>query len=164
VRAMRDRRDDLTLDLLDWAAPDVVPQVPAGLVRAGTLRGRMARVVSLVLKECPTPREQIAELMSEFLGEGETVSKSMLDAYASQAREEHTISAIRLVALAHATGDMRAMQVLVEPLEHAVIHTRYLPAIDAELKGEAAAKLEARAKELRLEVDSARRQWKGVRK
>jgi hypothetical protein len=161
---MRDRRDDRTLDLLAWEVPEVVPNVPAGLVRSGTLRGRMARAVALVLNACPTPREQIAELMSEFLGEGECASKSMLDAYASQAREEHTISAIRLVALAHATGDMRALQVMVDPLDHSIVHDRYLPAIDAELKAEHAKELEDRAKELRLEVDSARRQWKSVRK
>jgi hypothetical protein len=161
---MRDRRDERTLDLLAWQAPEVVPAVPAGLVRAGTLRGRIARAVALVLNGSDLGREQIAERMSEFLGEGEQVSRAMLDAYASQAREEHTISAIRLVALAHATGDMRALQVLIDPLDHAVIHTKYLPAIEAELKAEHAKELEDRAKELRLEVDSARRQWKGPRK
>jgi len=98
--------------------------------------------------------------MGDFLGE--EVSKPMLDAYASQAREEHTISAIRLAALAHATGDMRVLHVLIDTLDHAVIPARYLPAIDAEVKAEYAEKLALRAKELRQQAQQARRQWKGV--
>lgn len=159
---MRDRRDDRTLDLLAWEPPQVTPQLDADMVRAGTLRGRVARAVALVLRDSQFPREQIAERMGDFLGE--EVSKQMLDAYASQAREEHTISAIRLVALAHATADMRVLQVLMDPLDHAVIPVRFLPAIDAEIKAERADELALRAEEMRQQAQQARRQWKAGRR
>jgi hypothetical protein len=29
-----------------------------------------------------------------------------------------------MVALAHATGDMRALQVMVDPLDHSIVHDR----------------------------------------
>jgi len=159
---MRDRRDDRTLDLLAWEPPQVTTQVDPEQVRAGTLRGRVARAVAMVLRDCELSREQIAERMSDFLGE--EVSKPMLDAYASQAREEHTISAIRLAALAHATSDIRVLQVLIEALDYAVIPARYLPAIDAEIKAERAEELAQRAEELRQQAQQARRQWKGQRR
>ncbi|HVJ53485.1 MAG TPA: DNA transposition protein [Aliidongia sp.] len=159
---MRNRHDERTLDLLDWTPPQVSPQVDAELVRAGSLRGRISRAVALVLRDCDLPRELVAERMGEFLGE--EVARSSLDGYASQAREEHTISAIRLVALAHVTGDMRALQVLIEPLDQAVIPARYLPAIEAEIKAEQAEALAARADELRSQAQLARRQWKAPRK
>ena len=161
---MRDRRDDRTLDLLSWEPPTVVPAVPDEMVRAASLRGRVARAVSLVLRECELPRDAVAERMSEFLGPGEAVTPAMLNAYASQAREEHTISAIRLVALAHATNDMRALQVLIDPLGQAVIPARYVPAIEAEIKAEKAEELASRAEEMRQQAQQARRQWKGARR
>ena len=158
----RDRRDDQTLDLLQWQPPDVAPRVNQEQVRAETLRGRIARAVAMVLRDSELPREAIVERMSEFLDE--PVSLQVLNAYASQAREEHTISAIRLVALAHATGDMRALQVLVDPLDHTVISNRYLPAIEAEITAEQADALTRRADELRQQAQHARRQWKGARR
>jgi hypothetical protein len=141
---MRTRGDTQTMDLLAWEPPLVVRSLPAELVRAESLRGRVARAVSAVLGECPLSRDEIAERMSAFLDE--PMSKAMLDAYASQGREEHTISAIRLVALAYATGDVGALQVLIDPLDHAVVPNRYLSAIDAEIKNEKASELEQPAR------------------
>jgi hypothetical protein len=158
---MRARGDTQTLDLLSWQAPEVVRNLPAELVRAESLRGRIARSVALVLKESTMSRDDIARRMSDFLGE--EVSKAMLDAYASQAREEHTISAIRLVALAHATDDIGALQILIDPLDHAVVPNRYVCAIEAEIKSERAAELERAADEMRQEASAARRQWRARR-
>jgi hypothetical protein len=159
---MRDRGDTRTLDLLAWEAPQVVPQIDAYSMKAGTLRVRIARAVALVLRECELPREEIVKRMCGFLDE--EVSLAMLNAYASQAREEHTISAIRLVALAHATGDVRALQALIEPLDHAIIPTRFLPAIEAELTAEQADAFAQRAEELKQQAAAARRAWKRTAK
>lgn len=159
---MRDRGDKRTLDLLAWEAPQVAPRLDPDTVRAETLRGRIARAVALVLRECELDRDVIVQRMGEFLDEPMTIA--MLNAYASQAREEHTISAIRLVALAHATGDIRALQALIDPLDHVVIPNRYLPAIEAEMTAEQADALTQRADELRQQAATARRAWKGARK
>jgi hypothetical protein len=155
---MRDRGDTRTQDLLAWEAPQVAPRLDADAVRADTLRGRISRAIALVLRECPLPRDDVAQRMGDFLGE--TVTIAMLNAYASQAREEHTISAIRLAALAHATGDIRALQALIDPLDHVIIPNRFLPAIEAELTAEQADALTQRAEELRQQAASARRAWK----
>jgi hypothetical protein len=74
------------------------------------------------------PRAEVATRMSEFLGE--PVSEHMLNAYASQAREGHKISAARLMALLHVTGDIRLLQVLADPFGWSVIESRYLPLIE----------------------------------
>lgn len=80
--------------LLDWQQPAAFP---AEAVRASTLAGRISRAVSVSLSECKTPRREIARRMGAYLGE--PVSTAMLDAYASQARDQHNISAVRLLAL-----------------------------------------------------------------
>jgi hypothetical protein len=74
--------------------------VPAPARQAGDLAGlsaMMAASVARILKESPLDRGEIASRMSALLGE--PVSKSMLDAYASEARAEFNISAARWWAL-----------------------------------------------------------------
>jgi hypothetical protein len=48
----------------------------------------------------------------------------------AKAREDHNISAVRLVALAHATGDMRLLDLLCKPLGYAAIERRLLPLLE----------------------------------
>jgi hypothetical protein len=72
------------------------------------------------------PRDQLAVKMSEWLGED--VTKNMLDAYASEAREEHTIPFLRVLALLHVTSDVRLLQLGAEMFghSHSVIEDKYL--------------------------------------
>jgi len=141
------------MDLLAWQAPEVVRSFAPELVRGGTFEARLSRAVSLALQDCGAPRAEIAERMSAFLGQ--KVSLAMLNAYASAAREEHTISLPRFLALMHATGDQRLLELLAEPFGLAVIERKHLPLIEmalvseriTELKGMHEAKRrEARAK------------------
>ena len=150
------KRCSQTFDLLDWDVPTIAPTVPVEQVRAGSLRGRMARAVSMVLREAQLSREDIAVRMTEFLQEDKPVTLAMLDAYASQAREEHTISAIRLVALAHATGDLRAIQVLTEAIDHSIVPSRYVPAIEDAL-------LDDKIEQLTRAKKQKRAEWRGAR-
>jgi len=73
---VRDPKDRWTQDLLAWEPPAVRFEEP--LVRAHTLNAKFARAISLALKECPLSREEVAERMSDWLGE--VVSRNMLDA------------------------------------------------------------------------------------
>jgi hypothetical protein len=94
-------------------------------VRAASLRSRIAKAVAETLKAADGfSREEIAAAMSDWLGED--ISKHMLDAYASEAREEHTIPFLRVLALLHVTGDMRLLQLAAEMFGHSVIDDRYL--------------------------------------
>lgn len=125
---MARHRDLDTLDLFAWAPTDPVVRYDAPATRAANLRDRISRAVAITLKECQKPREEIAEAMSAWLGE--EVTKPMLDAYASQAKAEHTISFVRVLALWHATGDVRLYQLGAELFGHAVISDRYLPWVE----------------------------------
>lgn len=126
---MAKRRGDTgTMDLLDWKPPKAAARFEDEEVRAATLSARIGRAIAVILKECEKSREEVAAEMSEFLGED--VSKAMLDAYCSQAREGHNISLVRAEALLHATGDPRIFGDILERHGFAVIPKRYLKAID----------------------------------
>lgn len=123
------RRDTSTIDMFaEWQPIDPVHRFDEKRVRAASLRQQIALGVAETLREAPDDRDAIAERMAEWLGED--VSKNLLDAYASQAREEHVISLLRLIALIHATGDLRILQMIAEMFGHSVIEDRYLPLIE----------------------------------
>jgi desulfoferrodoxin (superoxide reductase-like protein) len=119
------RGDSETLDILeDWTPPEVVKRYDDTRVRTASLRAKVARAVSETLRECNMRREDIAAAMSEWLGE--EVTKNMLDAYSSEAREEHTIPYLRLLALIEVTDDVRLLQVGAEMFDHVVADNKYL--------------------------------------
>lgn len=135
-------------DLLDWQPPEAVVAFEPAAVRAATVPDSIARAVAATLRDCGLAREEVAARMSAYLGE--RVPKSMLDAYASEARREHAIPVTRLIALLHATGDRRLLQMLAEPMGWAVIERRHLPLIEL-------AAVHERQDELRRRADALRR-------
>lgn len=147
-------RDPRTLDLFSWRPPEVVREAPEDKVRSASLRGGIAKIVSLVLKECGMPRDEVARRMTAMLGE--EVSKAMLDAYASEAREEHSISFLRVVALCEVTRDPRLLQFSAGRMGHSVIQDRYLAAVED-------AMISDRIEDLAQRQKMARRHWKGPR-
>jgi hypothetical protein len=153
------RGDDRTLDLLDWEPPMIVRRYDEERVRTASLRSRIARAVSETLKEAAGSREEIAEAMSAWLGE--EVSVNMLNAYASEAREDHSIPYLRLLALMHATGDVRLLQMGAEMFNHVVADNRYLDWIkvgmDADRREQAAKMADELNREFELSLRAARR-------
>lgn len=148
------RRDPRTLDLFtDWTPPAITDRPDERVLRARTLRERVALAVAEVLDGCDKSREQVAEEMTAYLG-GEAVSKAMLDNYASQAKDEHTISFARLVALCAVTGDHRPLQLALDPLDRVSIETRYVGAIEEAMAREQIERLERIAR-------AGRRTWRG---
>ena len=96
---MRKRRPSLTDEQMAFT---FAPPKPARV--EGDLAGLTKQIASgcaRALKEDHRSREEIAGRMSALLGE--TVSRWMLDAYASEARGEHNVSAARFLALIAAT-------------------------------------------------------------
>ena len=159
-------RDNRTLDLFDdWQPPEVVQRFDDTRVRASSLRQKMALGVAETLKGSDLDRDAIAEAMAAWLGEDVSkkiaegtpaqirANKQVLDAYASQAREEHVISLLRLIALIHATGDLRILQMIAELFDHSVIDDRYLPWIEV-------GQLAERKDEFDRAFDAARRKAK----
>lgn len=115
-------------DLLAWEPPATTVAFDEREVRAVSLAARLSRAVSVALPDCGLPREEVARRMGEYLGR--PVSKAMLGAYASAGRDEHAISAPRLLALVHATRDRRLLELLAEPFGWAVVERRHLEAIE----------------------------------
>lgn len=136
------------MELLAWSPPAPLRRFEEHRVRAQTAGARIARAVAASLADCGHDRAEVARRMGEFLGH--PVSLHMLNAYASPSRAEGTISLPRFIALLHATGDQRLLQVLAEPLGWAVVERRFVPLIDL-------AAVQERAEDLRRQADALRR-------
>lgn len=137
-------------DLLSWVPPEPVVRFAEERVRASTLSGRISRAVAEGLKDSAAggvDRGEVARRMSSFLGE--EVSLNMVNAYASQAREDHVISLPRFLALLHATQDRRLLELLLEPFGWSVIERKFLPLIEL-------AAVQEQQNELRRHADALR--------
>ncbi|WP_456387891.1 hypothetical protein [Profundibacter sp.] len=89
------RGDTHTMDLLSWEAKPIVEAFAPARVRTSSLRSKIARAVSECMKDVEESREVLAAGMGAWLGED--VTENMLNAYASEAREDHTIPYLRLL-------------------------------------------------------------------
>lgn len=100
----RQRRDTDTLDM--FAHSRLFPvETPREMGSALDFNGRIAQAMARAIDEARdhgVDRYEIARRMSETLQVD--ISKGMIDAYTSQARETHTVSLVRFVAFARATG------------------------------------------------------------
>lgn len=88
-------KDTQTLDLFNQVYPVRRPPVISHTV---DLSGKIKRLVSLILKENPKSREQIAAEMAEAMN-CPSFSKAMLDNYSSEANEQHQIPLYRFIVL-----------------------------------------------------------------
>jgi hypothetical protein len=149
------RGDSGTLDL--FATLETAPAVArfdAERVRGATINARIAKAVAAVLKDAGRSRDVIAQEMSAYLGE--PVSRASLEAFASEAKEGHTISAPRLVALFVVTGDLRLLNAVLADTGAIAVEERY----EALIRRERYAELEERASRERQAADAA---WRARR-
>ncbi len=110
----RARRDNQTLDLFEHQHLFKV-EAPRELGSALDFNTKMAAAMSRALDEARDHglnRADVARAMSDILGT--EVSKGMLDAYTSQSRDTHTISAVRFKAFVRATGCLWLWEVLLD--------------------------------------------------
>jgi hypothetical protein len=149
------QRDTRTLDLYrDFEPPAVVERFSPEETKGWTPAARLSKAVALALDDYAPGREAAAEAMSEVLGD--KVSKSLLDKYASQAAEGHTISALRLMALVAVTSDVRPLNTLLEGAGLIVVDKKY----EALLRREQARLLKERAER---EEQAADAEWRARR-
>lgn len=144
--------DQSTMDLFTWNPPQMAKTFAPSEVRAASLRSSIAKAISLALKTCGKGREQAASEVGTYLGED--CPKNMLDAYASEAREDHSISLIRFVALLHVTRDIRLLNLVANMFGWVVIDQKYLPAIEEAI-------CQDKIEELQARKAQARKSWKG---
>lgn len=115
-------------DLLDWIPPEPVARFDEPLLRAASISGRMCKAMSQALHDAALrglKRETVAKRMGDYLGE--TVSRNMVDAYVSEARESHVINLPRFVAMVHATQDRRLLEAVAGQFGWAVVPAKYVP-------------------------------------
>lgn len=98
---------------------------------------RICRTVGVMLNSDGRSREKIAGEVSELLGED--VSRSMLDAYASPAREEHKVPMSRFFAIMTVTGRHDLLDPLLRETGAALlvgpeVHTAALGHIDRHIE------------------------------
>ncbi|MGD9476109.1 hypothetical protein [Shinella sp. G-2] len=152
---MTRKRDPFTVDLFSDLKPaPVVDRFDGEDVKAWSLAGRLAKAVARTMEASGKSRDEIAAEMTEVTKTD--VSKAMLDAYASQAREKHSISALRLAALAIVTGDARAFNTLLEEAGLIVVPQKY----EALLRRERARELRD---QLEREEKAADAEWRANR-
>lgn len=141
-----------TLDLFsDFKPAPVVERYAEDSVRAFDLAGRLSKAVAQTLADCGMPRGEVATAMKDLL-QDETMSKAMLDNFASQAKD-HVISALRLVALVAVTGDPRALNMLLESTGMVVVPAKYEQLIRREVAKD-------RLAEMQREIDAADAAWR----
>lgn len=152
---MAPKRDTFNLDLFkDYQPAPVVERFADDQIKAWSTSGKLSKAIALSIEESGMTRDEIATAMSDMTKA--SVSKAVLDAYTSQAKENNQISAVRLAALVAITGDARPLNVLLEEAGLIVIPRKY----EALLKRE-------RARELRelleREERSADAEWRAKR-
>lgn len=114
---MNKRRPSLHPDQLGFTF-DVAPR-PS---RSGGLAGlgrQVASAVSYALKDDDRTRDEIAGALSAMVDQ--PVSKFMLDAYASEARDQHAISVDRFLALIAVTNRYDLLDALVRQIGAALL-------------------------------------------
>jgi len=111
------RKPALSADQLAFSfAPAPVPSSEGALA---ALERQTASAVAQILKDEPRDRYTVAAAVSRLLGDD--VSKLMLDAYASEARDSHNISLARFLALIAATDRHDVLNALLNKIGCAVL-------------------------------------------
>ena len=113
------------------------PRVAEGDGALAGLEIQICGAVETILNSDPRKREVIAAEMSVLLGE--EVSKPMLDAYSSPAREGHKVIMSRFLALVAVCNRHDVLDRLLRPIGAAVlvgeeVHTARIGQIDAQIQ------------------------------
>lgn len=97
-------------------------EAPLPATAAASLAGlerRISQMVGVMLNSDGRTRHEIAAKVTELLGED--VTKMMLDAYASEARDQHKVPASRLLAIVAVTNRHDLLDPLMREIGAAVL-------------------------------------------
>lgn len=92
-------------DLLATSTKDAAESKPAGSM---DIDSRMREMISKELRGCQLSRYQVAARMSELVGQD--ITKTMLDSWTAESKEQHRFPAIFLPAFCEAVGSTRIIQ------------------------------------------------------
>ncbi|MDM9647716.1 hypothetical protein [Rhizobium sp. S163] len=89
---------------LDFFLEPLFPvRSPAASLDLSRFRSKLKRAMAQAIRECPHGREVIAARMAQYLGLP-NVSRSTLDAYTAESKENHDVSLVRFKAFVRATN------------------------------------------------------------
>jgi hypothetical protein len=108
---MRQRADQRTHDLFDFELASRPSSAPGAL--AG-LKTQIAHMMSAAIRNSGRDRHDIAASMSKLLGED--VSKTMLDAYTAESRDDQNVPAYRFLPFVFATESWPEFDTLLRPI------------------------------------------------
>lgn len=138
-------RDRLTLDLFEWEPEEVSVGYGDDVTGRGGLDNQISRLISRALrdaKDAGLTRAQVAKVVSDHLGR--TVSKDMLDKWASESSVEHRIPLDAFTALVEATGARELLGFVPGRFGYVVVPERYASIIEIHLIEEKEKALAAR--------------------
>ena len=119
----KDRRDDKTMDLLNWTPPKVTVEIEQNVAGCGDLANQIARTVAHALRETKLSRNEISGKMTTYLGRN--VSREILDKWTSEASEANRIPFDAFIALVDATGATDLLGFAPEKFGFAVVPDKY---------------------------------------
>jgi len=113
------------------------PTAALGEAALAGLEQRICRLVGTILNGDSQPREVIAARMSVILGED--ITRAMLDAYSSPARDQHKVPMSRFLALVAVTGRQDLLDPILREVGAALlvgeeVHTARIGQISQKLK------------------------------
>ena len=135
------------------------PKVPEGEAALAGLEKRTNVLVGEMLNSDGRDRYAIAAEASKLLADD--VSKAMLDAYASPAREDHKVPFSRLMAIVVVTGRYDLLDAHMRETGCGVITGRELEAAELGSIEQEIRALQARARDLRKTAQPIRREGSG---
>ncbi len=155
----RDRKDDLTMDLLKWEPPKVAVAVEQAVSGHGQLQNRIARLVGHALRNgVIKDRHVIASEIGEYLGR--KVSKDILDKWASEGAENNRIPFDAMIALVDVTGVTDLLGFMPEMFGMVVVPERYATIIELHQIEEHEDALERHAHELNQRKAGLQSSWR----
>lgn len=126
---MKKRRDTLTLDIFrDYTPVEVAARIDPDVSKGGTLDVKIARVLAHAMQKSDMSRAQIADAMSDHLGQ--RVTENMLDCYASSARRDHKITLERFIALLEVTDCYELLAFVCDFAGFVAVPERYADIIE----------------------------------
>lgn len=154
---MRDRRDALTGDLMQWQPPQVAVGYADDVTGRGSLDSKISRLVGRALRDsrdAGASRAAIAQRMSSYLGR--PISEAMLNKWSSESSDEHRIPLDAFIALIEAAQATELLGFVPSLFGHAVVDERYADIIELHLIEDHQRDIEARKAALAARVRAKR--------
>ena len=144
------RRDNRTMDLLDWEPPQVAAGYGVTVAGRGSIENQIARLISQALRDATEERNvsraDVAAMMSVDLHR--SVSEDMLNKWTSEAAASHRIPLDAFCSLVKVLEARELLGFIPELLGYVAVPKKYADIIEMHLIEEKERDLEARKQAL----------------